>query len=134
MSKSLNSVEFIGYVGRDPESVSLNNHKNIVRFPLATHEVWRDADSNQLQTHTDWHRIVVMGKQASVILAQLKKGALIYCRGKLRTRRYHDREDCPRFITEVLALQILFLNHPSESDAEEPDGEWVEHDDQSIVE
>ena len=133
MSKSLNSVELIGYLGRDPEIIAFQQ-KEIVRFPLATHEVWRDSENNSLQTHTDWHRIVVMGKQAKAVHEHLKKGALVYVRGRLRTRRYHDHQDRPRFITEVVGLKFLFLSKPSETGAEEPEGEWIEHDDQSLVE
>lgn len=133
MSKSLNSVELIGYLGRDPEAISFQE-KNIVRFPLATHEVWRDAETNQLKTQTHWHRIVVMGKSSEAVLKHLKKGALIYVRGKLRTRRYFDHQDRPRFTTEILGFHFLFLNKESDDHAEEPDGEWIENDDLSLVE
>src|SRR5437762_9208694 len=105
---SVNRVMLIGNLGKDPEVRFTPSGRAVARFPLATSEVWNDAEG-QRQERTEWHNIVVWGKQAETCGQYLSKGRQVYIEGSIRSRQYDDKEGQKRWITEVVAQRVQFL-------------------------
>lgn len=103
-----NKITLIGRLGRDPE-VRVTSAGTVVNFSLATEETWLD-NQGQKQTRTEWHRIVVWGKQAEPCAKYLTKGRLVFVEGSLQTRKYQDNQGQERSVTEVKAQRVLFLS------------------------
>ena len=103
----LNKVILIGRLGRDVELKK--GQTPVAIFSLATDEVFRD-EKGQKKSHTEWHRIIVFGNQAEICSQYLGKGSLVYVEGKLRTRNYDDKQGNKRYVTEIHADTIRFLN------------------------
>ena len=105
---SLNKVMLIGNLGKDPEVRFTGGGRAVARFPLATSEVWNDAEG-QRQERTEWHNIVVWGKQAETCGQYLAKGRQVFIEGSVRSRQYDDKEGNKRYITEIIAQRVQFL-------------------------
>lgn len=103
-----NKVTLVGRLGRDPEVRTVSTG-TVANFSLATDETWLD-NQGQKQTRTEWHRIVVWGKQADLCAEHLTKGRLVFVEGSLQTRKYQDSQGQERAVTEVKAQRILFLD------------------------
>ncbi len=103
-----NKITLIGRLGRDPET-RMTPAGTVVNFSLATDETWLD-NQGQKQTRTEWHRIVVWGKQAELCAKYLAKGRLVFVEGSLQTRKYQDSQGQERSVTEVKAQRVLFLD------------------------
>jgi single-strand DNA-binding protein len=104
----LNKVMLIGYLGKDPETRYSQQGTAVTNFSIATSEKWTDKNSGETQEKTEWHRIVVFGKQAEICEKYLSKGSQIYLEGKLQTRSY-ESEGQNRYITEIVAMNFQFL-------------------------
>ncbi len=113
---SLNKVILIGNLGRDPEVRYTQNGTAVANFTLATNEVWTDKAGGR-QERTEWHRIVVWGKQAEIVREHLTKGKQVYVEGTLQTRQWDDREGNKRTTTEIKAARVLMLGRPEGGDA-----------------
>ena len=111
---SLNKVILIGNLGRDPEVRYTQNGSAVANFTLATNEVWTDK-AGERQERTEWHRIVVWGKQAEIVREYLAKGRQVYVEGSLQTRQWDDREGNKRTTTEIKAARVLMLGRPPSS-------------------
>jgi single-strand DNA-binding protein len=105
---SVNKVILIGNLGRDPEVRFTGGGRAVANFRIATSEVFSDAQG-QRQERTDWHNIVVWGKQAETCGQYLQKGRQVYVEGSLRTRSYDDKDGNKRYVTEVVAQRVQFL-------------------------
>ncbi len=105
---SVNRVILVGNLGRDPELRYTPGGTAVANLSLATNEAWTDK-SGQKQERTEWHRIVVWGKQAEIAGEYLQKGKQIYVEGSLQTREWNDRDGNKRYTTEVRAQRILML-------------------------
>lgn len=106
---SVNRVLLVGHLGRDPELRTTTNGTSVCEFSVATNERWKDQQGNP-QEKTDWHRIVVWGRQAENVARYLSKGSQALIEGKLQTRDYTDKEGNKRYITEVVAQNVQFLD------------------------
>ncbi len=106
--RSVNKVILIGHVGADPEPRYTSSGTAVVNLRMATNEVWRDAEGKD-QESTEWHRVVLWGKQAEFAANYIKKGQLIYVEGRLQTRTWEDRDKIERRTTEVRANVITPL-------------------------
>jgi len=113
---SVNKVILIGNLGRDPEVRYTPNGSAVANFTLATNEVWNDKNGER-QERTEWHRIVVWGKQAEIVREHLSKGKQVYVEGSLQTRQWDDREGNKRTTTEVKAARVVMLGRPPEGGA-----------------
>jgi len=107
--RGLNKVTLIGNLGKDPEVKVLEGNVAVAKFSLATTESFRDK-SGQMQSHTDWHTIVLWRGLAELAQAYLRKGSLVYVEGKLKHRQYDDAQGERHFVTEIIAEQILLLD------------------------
>ena len=105
---SVNKAILVGNLGRDPEVRFTGSGKAVANFSIATSEVFSDAQG-QRQERTEWHNIVVWGKQAETCGQYLQKGRQVYIEGSIRTRQYDDKEGNKRYITEIVAQRVQFL-------------------------
>lgn len=104
----LNKVMLIGRLGRDPEIRYSQQGTAVVNFPLATGEYWTDKNTGERQEKTEWHRIVVFGKQAEVCEKYLSKGREVFIEGRLQTRTY-EKEGQTHYITETVVSGFQFI-------------------------
>jgi single-strand DNA-binding protein len=101
MAYSLNKVQIIGNVGKDPEVRNLNNGDLVANLRVATTERWTDKSSQQQKENTEWHSCVIFGKTAEIIQKYVKKGSKIFLEGKLVTRKWQDNSGTDRYTTEI---------------------------------
>lgn len=124
MSGSLNKVQLIGNLGRDPEIRYTSDDRAIANLTVATSERWKSKDGEQ-QEKTEWHRVVIFGPLAEVAEKYMKKGSSAYFEGKLQTRKWEDNEGNERYTTEIVidrggSMQMLGGRDSSAGDAPEP--------------
>ncbi len=105
----LNKVTLIGHIGKDPDTFTFDDGTKKISFSLATTESYRDRTTNEWRDQTEWHNIVGYRYLAEKNIA---KGDLIYVEGKIKNRKYNDRDGNERYITEILAEKINMLAHP----------------------
>ena len=110
---SLNKVLIIGNLGKDPEVRFTPGGRAVARFPVATSEAWSDQEG-QRQERTEWHNVVVWGKQAETCGQYLSKGRQVFLEGSIRSRQYDDKDGNKRYITEVIAQRVQFLGSRGE--------------------
>ncbi len=99
---SLNQVQLIGNLGRDPDIRYTANSDPVANFTMATSEKWKDKVSGDAQEKTEWHRVVVFGNLAKVVADYVKKGTKVFIQGKLQTRKWTDKEGAEKYTTEVV--------------------------------
>ena len=104
----VNKVILVGNLGKDPEVRFTANGRAFARFSVATSERWTDQDGNR-QERTEWHNVVVWGKQAETCGQYLSKGRQVFLEGSIRSRQYDDKDGNKRYITEVIAQRVQFL-------------------------
>lgn len=105
---SVNKVILIGNLGKDPEVRFTATGKAVARFPVATSEMWNDNDGNR-QERTEWHNVIVWGKQGETCGQYLAKGRQVYIEGSIRSRSYDDKTGQKRYVTEIIAQRVRFL-------------------------
>ena len=106
---TVNKVIIVGNLGRDAEVRYTPGGAAVSTISLATTDVWNDKTSGERQERTEWHRVVLWGKQAETLNDYLKKGRQSYAEGKLQTRKWQDRDGNDRYTTEVRADRIVLL-------------------------
>jgi single-strand DNA-binding protein len=104
-----NSVQLIGNVGQEPEIKNLEGGKKTANINIATNEVYYRENGDK-EEQTQWHRVTAWGKTAEIIERYVSKGKEIAIEGKLTHRSYEDKEGNKRFITEVIANEILLIS------------------------
>ena len=106
---SVNKVILIGNLGRDPETRYLPSGDAVTNISIATSEKWKDKSGEQ-QEHTEWHRIAFFGKLAEIAGEYLKKGSPVYVEGRIRTRKWQDKESGQdKYSTEIVADRMQLL-------------------------
>jgi single-strand DNA-binding protein len=104
----VNKAIIIGNLGRDPEVRFTPSGRAVAKFTVATSERWTDQQG-QRQEKTEWHNIVVWGKQAETCGQYLAKGRQVYVEGRITNRSYDDKDGNKRYITEIIARDVRFL-------------------------
>jgi single-strand DNA-binding protein len=112
---SVNKVFLVGNLGRDAEQRHTAAGRAVSNFTLATTDTWTDKASGQRQERTEWHRVVVWGRQAESLQPYLTKGKQICVEGRLQTREWNDRDGNKRYTTEVQADRITLLGGRGDS-------------------
>ncbi len=107
--RGLNKVTLIGNLGSDPNVQSLEGNIKVAKFSLATTENYKDSNG-QNQSNTDWHNIVLWRGLAELAEKYLHKGSLVYVEGKLKTRSFEDKDGQKKYVTEIIAEQLLLLD------------------------
>lgn len=106
---SLNKAMIIGNLGVDPELRYTQSGTAVANLRIATNERWTDK-SGEKQERTEWHRVVVFGRQAETCEKYLKKGRQVYVEGRLQTKEWQDRDGNKRYTTEIVATNVTFLS------------------------
>ena len=118
---SVNKVIVVGNLGRDPETRYMPDGAAITNVSVATSFQWTDKASGEKKEETEWHRVVFRGKLAEVAGEYLKKGSQVYVEGRLRTRKWQDKEGQEKYTTEIVADRMQMLG--SRAGSGEPRGE-----------
>jgi single-strand DNA-binding protein len=108
MSRGLNKVLIIGNLGADPETRYTPSGTAITTIRVATSETWKDKQTGEQQTRSEWHRIKFFGKLAEIAGEYLKKGSQVYVDGKLRTEEY-EKDGVKRYSTNIIADEMQML-------------------------
>ena len=118
---SVNKVILIGNLGADPEVRYLPSGDAVTNIRIATTDVWKDKSGDK-QEHTEWHRIAFFGKLAEIAGEYLKKGSPVYVEGRIRTRKWQDKEGQDKYSTEIVAdrMQLLGGRGGADSAPREP--------------
>ncbi|HNJ83527.1 MAG TPA: single-stranded DNA-binding protein [Piscinibacter sp.] len=106
---SLNKVQIIGNLGRDPEVRYTPNGNAVCNVSVATTRQWKNKDSGERQEETEWHRVVFYDRLAEIAGEYLKKGRSVYVEGRLKTRKWQDKEGKDQYTTEVIATEMQML-------------------------
>ena len=106
---SVNKVMLLGNLGRDPEIRFTPNGTKVATLSVATSRRWKDKQSDEPKEATDWHRVVVWGRQAEVAEEYLKKGSPVHVEGRLQTRSWTDKDENKRYSTEVIAQRLQLV-------------------------
>ncbi len=116
---SVNKAILIGHLGDEIKMHYFEGGGCIGRFPLATSESWKDKQTGEKKTATEWHNIVVNGKQAEVCEKYLSKGDQIYVEGKITTRKWQDNNGNDRYSTEIRMSSFNFIKTKGKSESAE---------------
>src|SRR6516162_2280522 len=113
---SVNRVILVGRLGRDPETRYTGSGQAVANFSVATDESYKDRNGER-QKRTEWHKIVVWGKQAEIAQQYLKKGSLVFIEGRIQSREWQDKEGQKRTSFEIVANNFRMLGGRSEGAA-----------------
>jgi single-strand DNA-binding protein len=113
---SVNKVILVGRLGRDPETRFTGGGQAVANFSMATDETYKDRNGEK-QKRTEWHKIVVWGKQAEIAQQYLKKGSLLFLEGRIQSREWQDKEGQKRTSFEIVASNFRMLGGRSEGAA-----------------
>ena len=106
---SVNKVILIGNLGRDPEVRYAPSGSAICNVTIATSRNWKDKASGERQEETEWHRVVFYDRLAEIAGEYLKKGRPVYVEGRLKTRKWQDKDGAEKYTTEIIAEQMQLL-------------------------
>jgi single-strand DNA-binding protein len=106
---SVNKVIIIGNLGRDPETRYMPEGGAITNITVATSYQWKDKATGDKKEETEWHRVAFFGRLAEIAGEYLKKGSPVYVEGRLRTRKWTDKEGQERYSTEIVAEEMKML-------------------------
>jgi single-strand DNA-binding protein len=117
---SVNKVILLGNLGRDPETRYTTGGDAVTNLNIATSEQWKDKNGEK-QERTEWHRVVLFGRQAEIAGEYLKKGRSVYIEGRLQTRKYTDKDGVEKYSTEIVADRMQLLGSGRDSAGGEAD-------------
>lgn len=106
---SLNKAQIIGHLGRDPDTRTFPSGDQVCNVTIATSETWKDKQTGERREATEWHRVVFSGKLAEIAAQYLRKGALVYVEGGIRTRKYTDKDGVEKYATDIRADRMQML-------------------------
>jgi single-strand DNA-binding protein len=109
MARGVNKVILVGNLGKDPETRYMPSGSAVTNLRIATTEAWKDKQSGEQQERTEWHSVAMFGRLAEIAAEYLRKGSQIYIEGKLRTRKWQDKEGKDRYTTEIVADEMQML-------------------------
>jgi single-strand DNA-binding protein len=109
MARGINKVILVGNLGADPDTRYMPSGKAVTNIRVATSESWKDKQTGDMQERTEWHSIVMYDKLGEIAAEYLRKGSQVFIEGKLRTRKWQDKEGKDRYTTEIIADQMQML-------------------------
>jgi single-strand DNA-binding protein len=109
MARGVNKVIIVGNLGNDPETKYMPSGSAVTNLSVATNESWKDKQTGEQKDRTEWHRVAMFGRLAEIAAEYLRKGSQIYIEGKLRTRKWQDKQGNDRYTTEVIADEMQML-------------------------
>jgi len=112
---SVNKAIIVGHLGQDPEIRYTSSGEAAANISVATSEQWKDKSTGEQKEQTEWHRISFFGKAAEVVCQYMRKGSQIYVEGKIRSKKYTDKNNIERTAFEIIAESFKMLGSKSES-------------------
>ncbi|MCZ6809174.1 MAG: single-stranded DNA-binding protein [Proteobacteria bacterium] len=109
MARGVNKVIVIGNLGQDPETRYMPSGSAVTNLRVATNESWKDKQTGEQKDRTEWHRVAMFGRLAEIAAEYLRKGSQVYIEGKLRTRKWQDKDGNDRYTTEIVADEMQML-------------------------
>jgi single-strand DNA-binding protein len=109
MARGVNKVILIGNLGQDPDTKYMPSGSAVTNLRIATTEVFKDKETGQNQERTEWHSVAMFGKLAEIAGEYLRKGSQVYIEGRLRTRKWQDKQGQDRYSTEIVADNMQML-------------------------
>ena len=109
MARGVNKVILVGNLGADPETRSMPSGMTVTNIRIATSESWKDKSSGAQQERTEWHSVALFGRLGEIASEYLRKGSQVFVEGKLRTRKWQDKQGNDRFTTEIIADNMQML-------------------------
>ena len=109
MARGINKVIVVGNLGQDPETRYMPSGSAVTNMTVATNETWKDKQTGEQKERTEWHRVAMFGKLAEIAAEYLRKGSQVYIEGKLRTRKWQDKQGNDRYTTEIIADEMQML-------------------------
>jgi single-strand DNA-binding protein len=109
MARGINKVILIGHLGADPETRAMPSGMSVANLRLATTENWKDKQSGEQQERTEWHNVALFGRLGEIAAEYLRKGSQVYIEGRLRTRKWQDKEGRDRYTTEIIGNEMQML-------------------------
>jgi single-strand DNA-binding protein len=116
MARGVNKVILIGHLGQDPQTRAMPSGKTVVNLRLATSDQWRDKQTGENKEATEWHNVVMFDRLAEIAAEYLRKGSQIFVEGRIRTRKWQDREGQDRYTTEIVANEMNMLGGRGSAD------------------
>jgi len=113
MARGINKVILIGNLGQDPETKYMPSGSAVTNLRIATSEVFKDKETGQQQERTEWHSVAMFGRLAEIAGEYLRKGSQVYIEGRLRTRKWQDKQGQDRYSTEIVANEMQMLGGKS---------------------
>jgi single-strand DNA-binding protein len=109
MARGINKVILVGNLGADPETRYMPSGSAVTNLSIATSEQWKDKQSGEQKERTEWHKVAMFNRLAEIAAEYLRKGSQVYIEGKLRTRKWQDRDGNDRWTTEIIADEMQML-------------------------
>ena len=109
MARGINKVILVGNLGSDPETRYMPSGGAVTNLSIATSESWKDKQTGEQKDRTEWHKVAMFGRLAEIAAEYLRKGSQCYIEGKLRTRKWQDRDGNDRWTTEIIADEMQML-------------------------
>ena len=109
MARGINKVILVGNLGADPETRYMPSGGAVTNIRVATSEAWKDKQTGDQQERTEWHNVAMFNRLAEVAAEYLRKGSQVYIEGKLRTRKWQDKQGNDRYTTEIVANEMQML-------------------------
>jgi single-strand DNA-binding protein len=109
MARGVNKVILVGNLGADPETRALPSGTTVANIRLATSESWKDKQTGDLKEQTEWHNVAMFGRLGEIAGEYLRKGSQVYIEGRLRTRKWQDKQGNDRYTTEIVASDMQML-------------------------
>jgi single-strand DNA-binding protein len=124
---SVNKVILLGNLGQDPEVRYTQSGDAVVNLSVATTEKWKDKATGQVKENTEWHKVGIFGKPAEVAAQYLKKGSQIYVEGRLKYKKYTDKNGIEKVNAEIISEDFKMLGSKSESGSSSKSSKQVAH-------
>jgi single-strand DNA-binding protein len=109
MARGINKVILVGNLGQDPETKAMPSGMTVCNLRIATSESWKDKQTGEMKEQTEWHSVAMFGRLAEIAGEYLRKGSQVYIEGRLRTRKWQDKEGRDRYTTEIVANDMQML-------------------------
>ena len=109
MARGINKVILVGNLGQDPDTRYMPSGSAVTNLRIATSEQWKDKQTGEQKERTEWHNVAMFGRLAEIAAEYLRKGSQVYVEGKLRTRKWQDKQGNDRWTTEVIADEMQMM-------------------------
>ncbi|MFO1427871.1 MAG: single-stranded DNA-binding protein [Steroidobacteraceae bacterium] len=109
MARGVNKVIIVGNLGQDPDTKAMPSGTTVCNLRIATSESWKDKQTGEMKEQTEWHSVAMFGRLAEIAGEYLRKGSQVYIEGRLRTRKWQDKQGNDRYTTEIVANEMQML-------------------------